>query len=110
MDGCYTEKSGYLYWKESHYNNEEHDSLKGWARLLKLPVPQKMKYYLWRVCKNNIHICNFARGNRVQKSIICPLCHMDIKHMRHVFVECQFVRSCWDVIGGGFDMSVVENL
>lgn len=97
-------------WQERHYSNKEEDVLKGWKRLWKLPIPKKMKYFLWRVCKNNIPVRNLIKGKGVQTSIICPICNEDVEHMRHVFVECQFARRCWDGMGGGFDLSEVEVL
>lgn len=35
---------------------------------------------------------------------------VDMEHVRHLFVECQFARHCWANLGGDFETSVVEIL
>ena len=43
-------------------------------------------------------------------SIFCPMYDLDNEHMRHIFVECWFAKSCSECIGAGFDLSEAEVL
>lgn len=79
-------------------------------KLWNLPVPQKMKYFLWRMCKNNIPVRNLLRGRGVQTTIICPMCNSDVEHVRHIFVECQHASNYWDCLGRDFDTIEIETV
>lgn len=81
VDGCYTVKSGYHFWYERHFNGMTEGNSNGWKRLWRLQVPHKMKYFIWRVCKNTIPVKNLLRGRGVSTSIIFPLCNVDIEHV-----------------------------
>lgn len=50
-----------------------------------------MRYFIWKVCRN-----------------IIPVCSIDVEHVRHIFVDCQFARRCWELTGSEFDLSDVE--
>ncbi|XP_074363628.1 uncharacterized protein LOC141704240 [Apium graveolens] len=94
VDGCYTVKSGYHFWYGRHSDRGTEVESNGWKRLWKLHVPHKMKYFLWRLCKNNIPVKNSLIKEGVPTLIICPLCNVDIEHARHIFLECEYARGC----------------
>lgn len=79
-------------------------------RLWKLHVPHKVKYFLWHVCKNNIPVKILLRSRGVPTSIICPMCDEDIEYVRHIFVECQYAKGCWDCINRDINIAEVEDL
>ncbi|KAL8094028.1 hypothetical protein AgCh_035786 [Apium graveolens] len=110
VDGFYTAKFRYHFWYERHSDRGIEVESNGWKRLWKLQVPHKMKYFLWRLCKNNIPVKNSLIKRGVPTSIICPLCNVDIEHARHVFLECEYARGCWDYSGCDLDISEVEDL
>ncbi|KAL8093239.1 hypothetical protein AgCh_035216 [Apium graveolens] len=55
-DGKYTVKTGYRMWQESYDNQVATGSSNGWKRIWKLQVPSKVKFFLWRFCRNNIPV------------------------------------------------------
>lgn len=109
-NGCYSAKSGYHFWFNRHHDNIEADSNQGWRKLWKLQVPHKARFFLWRLCKNNIPTRNLLRGKGVQTTILCPFCNSDVEHLKHVFIECQFARRCWGLVDANIDTSEVEEL
>lgn len=58
-DGLYSVKTRYRYWQErSSVNLGAIPNSDGWKKIWKLPVPHKMKVFLWRFCRNNIPVRN----------------------------------------------------
>lgn len=99
LDGKYSAKSGYKFWQQHFSKCKEIQESKGWGRLWKIQVPQKVKMFLWRVCRNNVPVRIILRGRGVNTPILCPLCGVDVEHLRHICLECSFVRGCWDELG-----------
>ena len=109
-DGQYSVKSSYHYWFERHHTQGMESDSQGWARLWKLQIPHKMKFFLWRVCKRNLPVRNMLRGKGVNTPILCPMCNVDVEHFRHLFLECPYARGCWSYIGEEYDITNVEHL
>lgn len=40
--------------------------------------------------------------------IIGPVCNLDVKHLLHVFFDCEYVKQYWFKTGVVFDISEVE--
>ncbi|XP_074377163.1 uncharacterized protein LOC141718682 [Apium graveolens] len=68
-----------------------------------------MKIFLWRFCRNNIPVRNHLRYKGVPVMILCPMCCVDVEHILHLFFDCIFARSCWQVAGIDYDMARVES-
>lgn len=84
------------------------NKVEGWKQLWRLDVPNKVKIFLWRLCRNNISVRNLLRSRGVQTPIICPMCGVDIEHLLHLFLDCNFAKDCWSVMGVQFDVLQVE--
>lgn len=96
-NGKYSVKSGYQYWQTNHNGMNPVNVGKGWSRLWKLNIPHKTHILLLRFSKNNILVRNLLRGRGVPNPIICLMCEHDIEHVLHLFFDCEFARSCWQV-------------
>lgn len=79
----------------------------GWNKLWRLPIPHKMKIFLWRFCRNNIPVKDRLMQKGVVLPIMCPMCSIDVEHLLHVFFECDYARSCWHAVDLSYDMSEV---
>ncbi|XP_074373956.1 uncharacterized protein LOC141714331 [Apium graveolens] len=55
--GSYTAKNGYHCWFDRVNHLTEDELSHGWRRLWRLKIPHKDKYFIWRLCKNNISCC-----------------------------------------------------
>lgn len=62
LDGIYSAKSGYRFWQQQYSDYKKLEVSKGWSKIWKIQVPQKVKIFLWRVCRNNVPVRNLLRG------------------------------------------------
>lgn len=56
VDGCYTVKFGYKLWQDDNKKCFTNENSGGWRKIWKLQVPAKVKFFLWRFCRNNIPV------------------------------------------------------
>lgn len=54
----------------------------------------KLRFFLWRLCRNNIPVRNLLRGKGVRTTIMCPMCGSDIEHLLHVFFYYEYAQRC----------------
>lgn len=109
VDGKYTVKSEYRFWHENCSEHRHRPIHEGGSRLRNLDVPQKVKVFLWRLCRNNVRVRNLLRGRGVQTIIICPMCSSDVEHLLHIFLDCDFVKACWEDMGLNYNTIAVES-
>lgn len=109
--GIYTVKTGYKFWTDHHNNMINSEAVvNGWNKLWKLHIPHKLRVFLWRVCKNNIPVRWALRSKGVNTTFLCPMCGVDVEHVRHLFCECQFARECWQALGVDITAYDIEDL
>ena len=36
------------------------------------------------------------------------MCETDVEHLLHIFLDCDFVKECWSLIGLDFEVSSIE--
>lgn len=80
----------------------------GWKRLWQLPIPHKIRVFLWRLCRNTIPVRYRLRGKGVPVTISCPMCTGEVEHLRHLFFECKFAKDCWRLVGLDFELQNME--
>lgn len=107
--GQYTVKSGYQFWTSQITNTQSASDYKGWTKIWKLQVPPKVRAFFWRFCRNNVPVRKLIRGTGVSTTIICPLCEVDIEHMRHLLCEFPYVVGCWRQLDLNTHLQVVES-
>lgn len=108
-DGRYTVKSGYFQWCQHHLVEDNIQQSRGWSVIWKLEIPHKTKVFLWRFCRNTLPVRIRLRSRGIQSPIICSMCTGEIEHLRHLFFECQFARSCWQHMGVSIDNWNIED-
>lgn len=74
-----------------------------------MEVSQKVKFFLLRFGRYNVHIRNMLRNKAVHSTIICPMCENDVEHLLHIFFDCDSVKQYRRVMNLKFNMSSVEN-
>ncbi|KAL8149291.1 hypothetical protein AgCh_006337 [Apium graveolens] len=107
--GIYTVKTGYRFWEASNVNRDNMIESQGWTKLWNLQLPHKTKVFLWRFCRNNIPVRKLLRSKGVVITIMCPMCGVDIEHLRHLFCECPFAVECWSKSALNVDMQDIES-
>lgn len=83
---------------------------RGWRKLWQLEIPQKARVFLWRVCNNNVPTRNLLRGRGVTTTILCPMCGVDVEHLLHIFLDCEFTKACWRRMGWEFNALGIYDL
>ncbi|KAL6515330.1 hypothetical protein OROHE_018962 [Orobanche hederae] len=71
-----------------------------WRKLWKLKAPPKVKNWLWRTCKEFLPTKDNLRRKGVAAGLECDMCHSNDETLWHLFVQCDFAVSCWNL--GGF--------
>lgn len=66
-----------------------------WRFMWKIPVPQKIKVFLWKMLNNSLPVCDNLRKRRVLRNGICPLCQMEEETGEHLFLLCDWTRMVW---------------
>lgn len=107
--GLYSAKYGYRYWLNQHSTPTVSSHYPGWKKLWSLFLPNKIKIFIWRFCRDTIPTRWKLRGKGIRLPISCLFCRVDVEHLLHVFFDCQFASQCWHHSGLVYDMSQVEN-
>lgn len=103
-------KSGYKQWQLNQPQDESLRQSNGWSRLWRLSIPHKMKYFLWRFCRNNLPLRYPLRGKGVLVPISCAMCVGDIEYLFHLFFVCSFAVACWRTVHLHYDLNNVEDV
>lgn len=108
-NGQYTVKTGYQQWHKNHIGDLGLQHSKGWNKIWNMKVPHKIKFFLWRICRNNLPIRILLRWRGVGVPIACAQCVGEVEHLLHLFFDCQFARDCWQKVGLNYTMWEVDN-
>lgn len=108
-DGQYTVKTGYKKWHQSFVGSMDVQQSNGWGRLWRLKIPHKVKYLLWRICRNTIPVRYRLRGKGVVVPIGCFMCTGDVEHLMHLFIDCTYATECWQRMGMVLNTWEIEN-
>ncbi|KAL6517616.1 hypothetical protein OROMI_033317 [Orobanche minor] len=65
-----------------------------------MEAPPKVKNWLWRTCKEFLPTKDNLRRKGVAAGLECDMCHSNDETLWHLFVQCDFAVSCWNL--GGF--------
>ncbi|CAN0855442.1 LINE-1 retrotransposable element ORF2 protein [Linum grandiflorum] len=73
----------------------EEDIKKQWTSLWRLPIPPRVRFFLWRCAAN----CQATTSNLHQRGCahtsLCPLCHLDEETTTHCLFLCPEATTTW---------------
>lgn len=102
QNGAYTVKSGYQLAYEAYLRQQTdkpESSFKPkegfWKSVWKLKVPNKIRNFWWRVCKNAVATKENLFRRRCAKSSSCPLCDEKVESIEHLLFACPWTRAVW---------------
>ncbi|CAL1375269.1 unnamed protein product [Linum trigynum] len=72
-----------------------------WIRLWGLPIPPKLKIFLWQVMHRFLPTTEALRERDVMVHPRCPVCWGASETMEHLFLECPVARNLWELAGMG---------
>nr|GMD88293.1 uncharacterized protein LOC109154171 [Ipomoea batatas] len=67
-----------------------------WRQLWKLPVPPKVKNFLWRCMRSVLPVREVLKTRHVWAGGGCPFCAAESETMEHLFCACPQTKQVWD--------------
>ena len=91
------ERNG-MYSVKSCYRHQQtqiaESSPQVWSLLWKLPVPPKIRSFMWRALKGVLPTADNLRRRMIQVQSLCPVCVQDRESMHHLLGRCPIAREC----------------
>ena len=100
-DGEYSVKAGYqTFCREANSSaasssDSSHRSA-FWKRLWKLHVPNKIKFFLWRVCSNALPTKDNLKRRKILEDARCSACLLDQETTFHALWSCETLKDIWN--------------
>lgn len=66
-----------------------------WKTLWSLPIPNKVKMFLWRCSHNVIAVLYNMNRKGIDISPYCPRCKTSDETLEHLLFQCKFSRAVW---------------
>lgn len=95
--GIYSVKSGYRHLMGEFQNTH----IICWSALWNLPIPPKVKIFVWQACLNILPTTDNLELKRVFVQTGCPLCHAQRETVSHLFffLHGVFGKEWWRRVG-----------
>ena len=96
--GEYSVKTGYqlLYEVETLVSSSNTSKLERfWKRVWKLRIPNKIKFFLWRVCSNALPTKENLKKRKVLDDAKCSACLSAQENTLHAIWDCEMLRQIW---------------
>nr|POF03540.1 putative ribonuclease h protein [Quercus suber] len=81
-----------------------------WRSIWKLPMPNKIKAFAWRACRNILPTKANLHSRKVIPDNICEECGVAVESSGHVFWHCARAKEVWSAanVEFGADLGVVS--
>ena len=100
--GTYTVKSGYkfLAFAETDQTTTANPSLDGgiWKLIWSLSVPNKVKNFLWRTCKEALPVKKNLRRRQIIEDDTCDHCKSNVENEFNALWECSALALVWNSV------------
>ena len=90
-NGMYSVKSCYRH----QQTQIAESSPRVWSLLWKLPIPPKIRSFMWRALKGVLPTADNLRRRMIQVQSLCPVCVQDRESIHHLLGRCPIARECW---------------
>ncbi|KAJ9545522.1 hypothetical protein OSB04_025229 [Centaurea solstitialis] len=98
-NGIYTVKSCYRIIMKRLVENS-HLFVEGdWNSIWNTKVPLKVRFFMWRACREVLPTRLNLQKKGIQISPLCPLCNNNLENVWHSFVGCPAVTPVWSESG-----------
>ncbi|CAN1144884.1 Putative ribonuclease H protein At1g65750 [Linum perenne] len=81
-----------------HNQPADVSTTKLWKWLWQLDLPPKIKYFLWRVCRNAVPTKSGLLRRRCGNSSICLTCNTNEETLEHLLFHCPVSLSFWQQV------------
>ncbi|CAL1354783.1 unnamed protein product [Linum trigynum] len=101
--GQYSVKSGYHLLSDVRselFNTlPPHLDARFWKWLWSLPVPPKLKFFLWRVVRGFLPCLAVLHTKNLSDSNVCSVCTDGVESISHCLFDCRVARAVWNLAG-----------
>ncbi|KAL5788182.1 hypothetical protein ACOSP7_005131 [Xanthoceras sorbifolium] len=100
--GCYNVKSGYKLAVAEKFKERSSCSLvdqKWWLNLWNMRLPQKIKIFTWKVCKNALPSLSNLVLRKINCVDKCPRCGLGSETVEHALLWCPGIKVVWEISG-----------
>nr|GME04457.1 uncharacterized protein LOC109159815 [Ipomoea batatas] len=98
--GMYSVRHGYKLLTASSLHLDPQLHFIEWKNLLSLPVPPKVKNFLWRCMHHVLPVREILKKRNVWAGGGCPFYPEELETMEHIFCDCavvnQSIWACWN--------------
>lgn len=99
--GEFSVKSGYFQSKRQEIKDTTGPSTSVgvspfvWKEIWDVKVPQKIKFFLWKLCHNALPVGQNLCKKRIKNSPLCQLCEKEEESIEHMLLFCEWTRVVW---------------
>nr|GMD79784.1 uncharacterized protein LOC109154171 [Ipomoea batatas] len=93
--GIYSVRQGYRLLTPISAHADPQLQFVEWRKLWRLPVPPKVKNFLWRCMRYVLPVRETLKARHVWAGGGCPFCSFDMETMDHLFCSCPAVAQVW---------------
>lgn len=104
--GVYTVRSGYRLVSGGDMRERGVD----WASLWVLNIPPKVKCFFWTLCTLRLPTKDALHVKHVVCDPICPLCGVANETAVHLFANCLFAHTCWQILNMSWSLNYVDSI
>jgi hypothetical protein len=80
-------------WLDERPSSSGIDS-KAWSKLWKLPVPSKVRIFLWRLAQLSLPTGDVRHRRNMAQNAACPICGQE-DNWHHSLIDCNLARCVW---------------
>ena len=66
-----------------------------WRRIWSLSVPNKIKHFLWRACRDSLPTKKNLLAKNVTRNALCEWCNGEVEDSVHALWGCQVLKEVW---------------
>ncbi|CAN1269326.1 LINE-1 retrotransposable element ORF2 protein [Linum perenne] len=99
--GRFSVKSCYWMLKEGNPRTREQEDLRGavdWKWLWQLDIPSKVKFFLWRGCRNILPTRRNLNRRNCSDTGLCLGCGESEETTEHMLLHCPRIRTFWEEV------------
>ena len=100
-NGVYNVKSGYRFLVKDKSGplpspSSQNEAISLWSRLWKLSVPNKVRNFLWRACREALPVKKNLVRIRVLDDEVCCHCNVKAEDGYHALWDCSALSAIWE--------------
>lgn len=80
-----------------------------WSTIWKLKVPNKIRNFWWRACRNSLATKENLVRRKCGRSKVCPVCLQFDESIEHLLFKCQWTRAVWFGCNVNLDVNCESN-